>query len=231
LIDAQDLAIAAMKPAHALTPDLEDRFDEIDALKARVDASAIDDLAMLLDDTLHGVAQIGELVANLKDFSRLDQARTDRANVNTLLEGALRIVQHLVRKRGIDIVRHAGELPEIECAPAQINQVLLNLLSNAIQAIEHDHGRVTVRTQALDHRVLVLVEDNGKGIAEENLSKIFDPFFTTKPVGQGTGLGLAIAHQIVEQHGGQIRVASKPGVGTKFLVALPVAARKAAAPA
>jgi signal transduction histidine kinase len=146
-----------------------------------------------------------------------------------LFDSALRIVQHLVKKRGIEIVRHAGDLPDIECAPAQINQVLLNLLSNAIQAIEHDAGRITVRTQALDGRVMALVEDNGKGISEQNLAKIFDPFFTTKPVGQGTGLGLAIAHQIVEQHGGLIRVASKPGVGTRFLIALPIRERKAAA--
>jgi len=143
-----------------------------------------------------------------------------------LVDGALRIVQHLVRKRGIEIMRHAGEIPDIECAPAQINQVLLNLLSNAVQAIEHDKGRITVRTQALDGRVLVLVEDNGKGITEENLSRIFDPFFTTKPVGQGTGLGLAIAHQIIEQHGGLVRVASKRGTGTRFLVALPIAQPK-----
>ena len=82
-----------------------------------------------------------------------------------------------------------------------------------------------MRTQVLDGRVLILVEDNGKGIAAEHLSRIFDPFFTTKPVGQGTGMGLAISHQIVEQHGGVIRVASKPGVDTRLLVVLPVAAR------
>ena len=203
-------------------------MNDADAL---ADTTTREDLSMLLDDTLHGIGAIGELVGNLKDFSRLDQAQNDRANLNTLFDNALRIVQHLVRKRGIEIVRHAGELPDIECAPAQINQVLLNLLSNAIQAIEHDGGRITVRTQALDGRVMALVEDNGKGIAEENLAKVFDPFFTTKPVGQGTGLGLAIAHQIVEQHGGLIRGASKPGVGTRFLVALPVRERKTAASA
>jgi signal transduction histidine kinase len=199
-------------------------MNDADAL---ADATTREDLATLLDDTLHGVGQIGELVGNLKDFSRLDQARNDKANLNALFDNALRIVQHLVKKRGIEIVRHAGELPDIECAPAQINQVLLNLLSNAIQAIEHDSGRITVRTQALDGRVMALVEDNGKGIAEQDLAKVFDPFFTTKPVGQGTGLGLAIAHQIIEQHGGLIRVASKPGVGTRFLLALPIREHKA----
>jgi signal transduction histidine kinase len=105
--------------------------------------------------------------------------------------------------------------------------VLLNLLSNAIQAIEHERGRIVVRTQALDRRVLIVVEDNGKGIAADDLARIFDPFFTTKPIGQGTGMGLAISHQIIEQHGGVIRATSKVGVGTRFLIVLPVAARGA----
>jgi signal transduction histidine kinase len=153
-----------------------------------------------------------------------------KADINKLVESALKIVQHLLRKREVVVVNEPGELPDVECAPAQINQVLLNLLGNAAQAIEHDHGRVIVRTQALDRRVLVLVEDNGKGIAAADLPRIFDPFFTTKPVGQGTGLGLAISHQIIEQHGGVIRVASRPGIGTRFLVVLPFAPPGAAKP-
>ncbi|WP_300615052.1 ATP-binding protein [Dokdonella sp.] len=196
---------------------------EIEMLRARVDTAALEDLRELLDDTLHGVGQIGDLVLNLKDFSRLDQAGFQKADVNKLVDGALKIAQHLLRKSGVAVVREAGDVPEIECAPAQINQVLLNLVGNAIQAIDHDRGRILVRTQWLDGRALILVEDNGKGIAAENLQRIFDPFFTTKPVGQGTGLGLAISHQIVGQHGGTIRVASKPGVGTRFLVVLPAA--------
>lgn len=201
--------------------DLPDLLDEIRRLSARVDASALEDLRGLLDDSVHGVEQIGELVANLKDFSRLDQARTQVAEVDALIASALRITQHLTRKRGIEVVHESGGTAEIECAPAQINQVLLNLIGNAAQAIEHERGRIVIRTQALDGRAMILVEDNGKGIAEEHLARIFDPFFTTKPVGQGTGLGLAISYQIVEQHGGQIRAQSRPGVGTRFLVALP----------
>jgi signal transduction histidine kinase len=126
-----------------------------------------------------------------------------------------------MRKRGIEVTCHSGELPEIECAPAQINQVLLNLLNNAAQAIEHDHGRITLRTQAMGERVLVMVEDNGKGIEQKHLERIFDPFFTTKEIGKGTGLGLSIAHQIVTQHHGLLRVVSRPGIGTRFLLALP----------
>lgn len=225
LLAAQQAVIDALTGASEPDADLDVRMAEIEELRPRVDAAAMRDLCDLLDDTLHGVGQIGDLVSNLKDFSRLDQSGLQKADVNKLVDSALKIVQHLLRKREVSVVREAGELPQIECAPAQINQVLLNLLGNAIQAIEHEHGRIVVRTQALDGRVLILVEDNGKGIAAEHLARIFDPFFTTKPVGQGTGMGLAISHQIVEQHGGMIRVASKPGIGTRFLVVLPVEGR------
>ncbi|ANB18477.1 sensor histidine kinase [Dokdonella koreensis] len=222
LVAAGEGVLGALLDGGEPPADLPDRMAALAELRTRVDTAALEDLSGLLEDTLHGLGQIGELIGHLKDFSRLDQARTQKADVNHLIDGALRIIQHILNRRGIQVVRAVTEVPAIECAPAQINQVLLNLLGNAAQAIEHDRGRIIVRTQVLGGRLLVLVEDNGKGIAAEDLKRIFDPFFTTKPVGQGTGLGLAIAHQIVEQHGGVIRVASKPGVGTRFVVALPL---------
>ncbi|HEY0180138.1 MAG TPA: ATP-binding protein [Dokdonella sp.] len=222
LIAAQDAAIDALRGGDGAAA--RRALDALGPARARFDAAALTDLRELLDDAVHGVGRIGELVANLKDFSRVDQGGLQKADVNALVASALKIAGHLLRKRGVEVAFTPGALPEIECAPAQINQVLLNLLTNAAQAIEHERGRIIVRTQALDRRVLVLVEDNGKGIAPDHLSRIFDPFFTTKPVGQGTGLGLAISHQIVEQHGGTIRVASKLGVGTRFLIVLPLAA-------
>ena len=206
--------------------DLPDRLAEAAELRRRVDESALIDIGELLDDSLHGLGQIAELVDNLKNFSRLDQGLLQKADLNQLVASALRIVQHVMRKRDIEVIFQNGELPEIPCAPAQINQVLLNLLNNAAQAIEHEHGRITVRTQLMGARVLVLVEDNGKGIEQKHLERIFDPFFTTKEVGKGTGLGLSIAHQIVTRHNGLLRVVSRPGVGTRFLLALPVAARE-----
>jgi signal transduction histidine kinase len=121
-------------------------------------------------------------------------------------------------------VHQPGELPPVECAPAQINQVLLNLLTNAAQAIEHERGRIVVATRAVEGRAMVLIQDNGKGIAAENQARIFDPFFTTKPVGEGTGMGLAISRQIIEQHGGAIRMTSSVGQGTRFVVVLPLRA-------
>jgi len=197
---------------------------ELAVLRSRVDSDFVEDTLGLLDDTLHGIGQITELIGHLRNFSRLDRAQTQQVELDGLIDAAVRILQHVMKKRGIEVRRHRGPVPPIECAPAQINQVLLNLIGNAAQAIEHDRGRISIRTQVLGRRAIVVIEDNGKGIAESDLERIFDPFFTTKPVGQGTGLGLAIAHQIVEQHGGIIRVASRPGVGTRFIVGLPLPA-------
>lgn len=225
LVSAYESATKMLFDDSADVPDdQESRMDRLSQLRVTMDSTALADTAALLDDTVHGIEQISTLVGDLKDFSRLDQAGTERADINQLVDSALRIVQHVMRKRHIEIVRHVGEVPLIECAPAQINQVLLNLLSNAAQAIDHDHGRIAVRTQTLGPRVMVVVEDNGKGIAEADLARIFDPFFTTKPIGQGTGLGLAITHQIVQQHKGVIRATSKPGIGTRFMLALPLEA-------
>jgi signal transduction histidine kinase len=128
-----------------------------------------------------------------------------------------------VLKNRVEVVRQYGELPRIACMPSQINQVFLNLLTNAAQAIE-ERGRILVKTEADAAWLRVTVQDTGKGIPADVLPKIFDPFFTTKAVGQGTGLGLSISYEIIKQHGGDIRVTSQPGKGARFTVQLPVAA-------
>jgi signal transduction histidine kinase len=201
------------------------KADDLEARRATVDLATLDDISSLLDDSVFGVGQIAELVGSLKDFSRLDQAQMTQVDVHKLIESALKIGGNQLRKKNIAIVRAFGQVPEIVCSPAQINQVLLNLITNAAQAIEHAQGRITLRTHAVGHYLLIAVEDNGKGIPAQHLERIFDPFFTTKPIGHGTGLGLAICYQIVEQHRGRIRVASTPGVGTRFLVALPLSSK------
>ena len=174
----------------------------------------------LFKDTLFGVDQIKELVINLRNFSRLDQAKVADINLNDCLEQTL-VIANNVLKGKITVVKRLGEIPPVACSPSQVNQVLLNLITNASQAIEHDNGRIAVVTEHDTDWVHVSVQDNGKGIAQEDLKKIFDPFFTTKPIGQGTGLGLSISFQIVEAHGGTIRVSSIPGKGTRFVVSLP----------
>ena len=198
------------------------RAQRLEAAQQAFDSSMLSELQALLDDTLHGVQQIGELVGNLKDYSRLDTQRDAVVDLHSLVESALRIGAHLLRKRNVQVERRYGTLQPVRCAPAQINQVLLNLIANAAQAIEHDDGRIVIRSQMLGAYAMLAIEDNGKGIAPENLSRIFEPFFTTKPTGQGTGLGLSICQQIVQAHGGRIGANAVVGGGTRFVVALPL---------
>lgn len=177
------------------------------------------DLDSLFNDTFYGVEQISELVSGLKDFSRLDQAVMDNISLNDCVENALLIARNTLKYK-VEVIKRLEVLPHIRCTASQINQVLLNLFTNAAQAIG-DKGYLLIKTWSDEQQVYVSVQDTGKGIAPENLAKIFDPFFTTKPVGQGTGLGLSISYKIIQQHGGSIRVVSQVGQGTRFVIALP----------
>jgi signal transduction histidine kinase len=195
----------------------------IEDMRSMVDPELLfADMETLFGDTGFGLSQISELVLGLKDFSRLDQALTDNVSLNDCVANALLIAKNAIKGR-IEVIRQLGEIPRIACAPSQINQVLLNLITNAAQAIEGD-GKIAIRTWADSGAVYVSVQDTGKGMAPETVKKIFDPFFTTKPVGEGTGLGLSISWQIIQQHGGRIRVASEIGKGTRFVVVLPLTA-------
>ena len=175
----------------------------------------------LMGDSLYGIAQISELVLNLKNFSRMDAAATEAVSLNECIQSALNIGRNVL-KDGVKVIKEFGDLPKITCAPSQLNQVFLNLFTNAAQAME-GQGNLHIKTWSGEGNVHVSVADNGKGIPEEILARIFDPFFTTKPVGEGTGLGLAITHQIIQKHGGEIHVDSRVGEGTKFHIKLPIA--------
>jgi len=187
------------------------------------DSKLLEDTEALFGDTLYGVDTIRDLVINLRNFSRLDAARVAEVNLNDCLEQTL-VIANNVLKNKVEVIKRYGEIPQVACSPSQINQVLLNMMSNAAQAIEHEQGRLLLKTEADGAWVRVSIQDNGKGIAQEHLPKVFDPFFTTKPVGQGTGLGLSISYQIVQAHGGTIQVASVVGKGTRFVISLPLAA-------
>src|SRR6185295_15778628 len=155
-------------------------------------------------------------------FSRIDAVQDwQRADLHQGIESTLNIVASEVRYRA-DVVRDYGQLPEVECLPSQINQVVMNLVVNAAHAMGPARGVVTIRTGAEGDMVWFSVEDTGSGIAPDVLPRIFDPFFTTKPVGQGTGLGLSLSYGIVQKHHGRIEVKSELGKGTTFRVSLPV---------
>jgi len=196
----------------ALTQDLIRQFRE---------HRVLEELQELVKDGLHGIEQISDLVTNLRNFARLDRSRIATVNLNEGLSSTLLLAKHDLKGHTID--KHLNELPPVTCSPSQINQVFLNLISNAAQSIEGGPGVITLTTrrEGRDH-VAVEISDNGKGISADVLPKIFDPFFTTKEVGKGTGLGLSIAYKIIQQHGGTIGVDSAPGVGTKFTVVLPL---------
>jgi signal transduction histidine kinase len=194
---------------------------QVEAQRGPVDpAELMEDLQGLLRDSEHGLGQINELVSSLKDFSRVDRSRNDLFDLNEGIESALRICHNQLKHR-VEVVKEFEELPQIECAPSQLNQVFLNLITNAAQAIA-DRGQIHVRTGAEDGGVSVRIADTGCGMSEEVGRRIFEPFFTTKPVGQGTGLGLSIVHRIVTEHGGRIEVRSSPGRGSEFAIWLPL---------
>ncbi len=192
--------------------------------KARIElarATSLKEARELLTDSAEGLKQMSGLVLNLKGFARVDRDGMDSVDLNDSVRSALSIAGHQLRDR-IHVVQQLGDVPKVKCMPSQINQVFLNMITNAAQAMG-DEGTLTIRSQAKPNFVEVSFEDTGSGIADDVLPKIFDPFFTTKPVGEGTGLGLSIVHKIIQGHGGAIRVKSQVGKGTTFFVELPIA--------
>ena len=181
----------------------------------------LQDITDLVEESLEGVERVRTIVANLKTFSRVDQAERKASDLNECLESTINIVWNELKYK-VDLKREYGELPLVVCYPQQLNQVFMNLLMNAAQAIA-EHGVITVRTWHDDGVVRVAITDTGNGIPAENLPRLFEPFFTTKEVGKGTGLGLSIAYDIVtKQHHGEISVQSEVGCGTTFMVTIPL---------
>ena len=184
----------------------------------------LDELNSLLGDTDHGLEQIAELVSSLKDFSRVDRSRDDVFDLNRGIESALKICNSSL-KDSIEVKTVFADIPQIECSPSQINQVFLNLITNAAQAIEaagRDNGRLFIHTSAQNEGINIRILDNGCGMSEDTQAHIFEPFFTTKPVGKGTGLGMSITYRIIEDHGGRIDVKSIEGKGSEFNLWLPL---------
>jgi len=178
------------------------------------------DSASLIQESLGGADRVRIIVRNLKSFSRVDQAEESTVDINQCLEETLTIIWNELKYK-CEVEKEYGELPPLKCHPQQLNQVFMNLLMNAAQAIV-DKGTITIRSWVEEGEIRVAISDNGCGIAPEHMGRLFEPFFTTKEVGKGTGLGLSITYDIVKKHQGRIEVASEPGKGTTFTVCLPV---------
>jgi signal transduction histidine kinase/HAMP domain-containing protein len=189
-------------------------------LKRQIDIVYLrEDVGNLLTESMDGLLRVKRIVQDLKDFSHVDEAVMQLADLEHGLDSTLNVVWNELKYKA-EVIKEYGGIPKIMCIPSQLNQVFMNLLMNAVQSIE-GHGRITIRTGQEGDNVWVEVEDTGKGIKPEHLDRIFDPFFTTKPVGTGTGLGLSLSYGIVQKHGGHIEVKSNPGKGTTMRVWLP----------
>jgi len=222
---------------------------EIESLIEDIDIDFLrKDFPKLLSSMKFGVTRLEALVGSFKNFSRLDEAERKCMDIEQGMENTLLILQHRLKLEdsNIQVVKDYGKLPPVECYPGQLNQVFMNLLNNAIDALNSgdeqadknkgsastelsfpDHAptpTIWIRTELSERNsVLIHIADNGSGIPEQIKQQIFDPFFTTKPVGEGTGLGLSISYQIVvEKHGGNLHCFSAPGCGTEFVVEIPL---------
>ncbi len=195
--------------------------ERISALRERADLEYLKlDMVDLVKESMEGLNRVRDIVQALKDFSHVGEVDWQFASLHAGIDTTLKIVGNEIRHKA-QVVRQYGALPPVRCLPSQLNQVFMNLLVNAAQAIGRD-GVITIRTGVENGWARIEIADNGAGIAPQNLQRIFDPFFTTKPVGLGTGLGLSVSYNIVRKHGGEISVDSTPGVGTTFTIKLPL---------
>lgn len=218
---SNDLIEIIGKYEEAQTQLPEDKFSEVEALKKEIDYEFIsEDLASLIKSCIDGAERSKQIIIDLKNFSRLDEALVKEVNIHEGIESALNILISKYKDR-VTVHKQYGDIPQVMCYAGQLNQVFMNVLDNAAQAINGE-GNVYVRTRVEDQNAVIEFEDTGGGIPEDVLPKIFDPFFTTKPVGEGTGLGLSICYKIIKSHNGKMEVESEKGKGTKFIIKIPI---------
>ncbi len=204
-----------------LDGDLPGLMREIENMEKKIDIEYIlKDAPSLIQESREGTERIKEIVLSLKNFAHPGEDRFIYSDVNRNMESTLNVVWNELKYKAT-VNKDYGELPEIQCYPQQVNQVFMNILVNAAQAIK-TKGEITIRTRSINGDVEISINDTGVGIPPEHLARVFDPFFTTKEVGKGTGLGLNVAYNIIKKHHGSIDVTSKLGEGTTFTIRLPV---------
>lgn len=200
---------------------IQDQFSEIETLKSELDLnSLVKEIHLLLNGIKDGADRTTQIVKSLGNFSRAGEEQLVMGDVHEGIDSTLTLLSGEIGTT-ITIQKDYGDLPEIECFPGKLNQVFMNILSNAIHAIDLK-GKIVIKTSFDGLSIHISITDSGKGMSEEVIKRIFEPFFTTKEMGKGAGLGLSICYNIISQHNGKINVNSKPGKGTEFILSLPI---------
>ncbi|MGD9162399.1 MAG: ATP-binding protein, partial [Desulfobacteraceae bacterium] len=199
------------------------RIKEIEQLENKIDIDyVLNDFPLVIKESEDGVNRVKKIVSDLKNYAHPGNEKKQLTDINRNIESTLNMVWNEL-KYHVEVVKELNEIPAIECYPQLLNQVFMNLIVNASQAIE-DKGTIRIKTNRYNNHIKISISDTGIGIPKDNLTKIFDPFFTTKDVGKGTGLGLHVCYNIVNKHHGTINVDSEAGKGTTFTINLPVSA-------
>ncbi|MCC5637947.1 GAF domain-containing sensor histidine kinase [Nostoc sp. CHAB 5844] len=213
---------------------------EIQALIEEIDLDFLsEDLPKLIGSMSLGIKRVREIVSSLRNFSRSEQAQMTAADIHEGIDSTLLILNNRLKtgcgKFGIEVIKNYEVLPLVECYPSQLNQIFMNIIANAIDALEgqEKEGMITISTSLENGKALanyphavIQIQDNGSGMSQAVRDRLFEPFFTTKPIGKGTGLGMPICRKIVEKHNGTIECISKPGQGTTFCIQIPISSRK-----
>ncbi len=176
----------------------------------------------LLEDGSYGLIEMSKLVSSLKDFARLDRQASEQVDIHDCIDSSVTIASNHIRENEVTVVKEFAELPNISCVPSKLNQLFLNIITNACQAMTDDGGQLTIKTTLQEESIKITFSDQGIGMDDETVMKMFDPFFTTKEIGVGTGLGMSIAYKIIDAHKGKIDVDSELGKGTSISITLPI---------
>ena len=218
-----DLYLAIQNEMHG-TDISDDKKLLLSKLIAEKDLEYIaSDFINLFEDTQDGLMRVTTIVQNLQHFSRIQDEDWSDCDINNSLKSTLKIINHQIKSANCQVELTLENIPTVWCNLGELNQVFLNLLQNAIHAMEHLAQKILkISTWQENENIHIRIQDNGQGIKAEHFEKIFDPFFTTKTVGEGTGLGLYISYKIVTDHGGEIDIVSEPNAGAQFTITLPI---------
>lgn len=204
---------------------MPDIIDAVQNKQSNVDAQElIEDVVKMVQESYEGALRVKRIVQDLRTFSHVDEAELQSVDIHTCLDSTLNILENEIKYK-VEIIKEYGNIPNIRCYPMQLSQIFLNLIVNALQAIENQ-GKISIKTYSAGGKIFIEIGDTGCGIPPEVIDRIFEPFFTTKRVGKGTGLGLSIVYNIIKRHNGEISVKSKIGEGSLFTIALPISGFK-----